>query len=300
MSKHELQILVTSGAYFEGPRWREGLWYVSDLYRKGIFTYTADGKEEQIVALEHQPSGLGFLPGGDLIYVSQEDHIVYRRTPDGSTAVHADVSEHCIGDLNDLVVDDRGYAYAGYFGFDPFAGEAPAKAAVIRIDPDGRHAVAAADLVFPNGSVITPDGATLIVGEGLAGRYTAFPIGQNGELGERRTWAALSGEPDMSSLEALLSGLDVILDGCCLDAEGAIWAADPKNARAIRIREGGEILDEVRAADGQNVFACMLGGEDGRTLLLCVAPGLVDNDRLGSLAATLQTTRVDVPHAGRP
>ena len=283
MSKHELQILVTSGAYFEGPRWREGLWYVSDLYRKGIFTYTPDGKEEQIVALEHQPSGLGFLPGGDLIYVSQEDHIVYRRTPDGSTAVHADVSEHCIGDLNDLVVDDRGYAYAGYFGFDPFAGEAPAKAAVIRIDPDGRHAVAAADLVFPNGSVITPDGATLTVGEGLAGRYTAFPIAQ-----VRR------------SLEALLSGLDVILDGCCLDAEGAIWAADPKNARAIRIREGGEILDEVRAADGQNVFACMLGGEDGRTLLLCVAPGLVDNDRLGSLAATLQTTRVDVPHAGRP
>jgi sugar lactone lactonase YvrE len=297
---HELHTLATGGAYFEAPRWRDGLWWVSDLYRKGIFTYTPAGKEEQVVALEHQPSGLGFLPDGSLLYVSQQDHIVYRRTPNGTTTVHADVSEHCVGDLNDLVVDDRGNAYAGYFGFDPFAGETPALAGVVLIRPDGSHTLAAGDLVFPNGAVLTEDGRSLIVGEGLAGRYTAFPVEDDGTLGERRTWAALSKEPDMSSFEALLGGLDLILDGCCLDAEGAIWAADPKNARALRIREGGEILDVVRVAEGQNVFACMLGGDDGRTLLLCVAPGLVDNDRLGGLRATLQTTRVEVPHVGRP
>jgi sugar lactone lactonase YvrE len=300
MTEHELQVLATGGAYFEGPRWHDGAWWVSDLYRKGIFTYTPAGKEEQIVALEHQPSGLGFLPDGDLLYVSQEDHIVYRRKPDGTTTVHADVSEHCIGDLNDMVVDDRGYAYVGYFGFDPFANDKPVPAAVIRIDPDGKHAVAAKDVLFPNGSVITPDGRTLIVGEGLAGNYIAFTIEENGELSDRRVWASLSKEPDPSSIGALLESLDVILDGCALDAEGAIWAADPKNARAIRIREGGEIVDQVLAPKDQNIFACMLGGEDGRTLLLCVAPGLRDNDRLGDLSATLLTTRVAIPHAGRP
>ena len=109
---------------------------------------------------------------------------------------------------------------------------------MIRIDADGKHAVAASDLMFPNGAVITDDGAMLIVGESFGGRYTAFRIGERGELGQRRTWATLSSEPDVSSFEALLGSLDVIVDGCCLDAEGAIWAADPKNARAIRIREG--------------------------------------------------------------
>lgn len=297
---YELHTLATGGAYFEGPRWHDGKWWVSDLYRKAVYTYTTEGKEEQIAALQHQPSGLGFLPDGSLLYVSQEDHLVYRREPDGTTSVHADVAEHCRGDLNDLVVDERGYGYAGFFGFDPFAGEAPGKAAVIGIDPEGNHRVAADDLLFPNGSVITPDGRTLIVGEGLAGRYTAFTIEDDGSLTGRRTWARLSKDPDLSSFEALLGGLELILDGCCLDAEGLIWAADPKNARAIRIREGGEIVDMITAPAGQNIFACMLGGDDGRTMLLCLAPGLVDNDRLGGLAATLMTTTVAVPHAGRP
>jgi len=296
----DLITLATGGAYFEGPRWRDGRWWVSDLYRKGIYTYTPEGVEEQIVELEHQPSGLGFLPDGSLVYVSQQDHIVHRRSPDGSTSVHADVSEHCAGDLNDMVVDTRGNAYVGYFGFDPFAGEAPAPAGVIHIRPDGTHTLAASNVIFPNGSVITEDGKTLIVGEGLAGRYTAFPINEDGSLGERRPWATLSAAPDMSSFESLMAGLDLILDGCTLDAEGAIWAADPKNARAIRVREGGELVDEIPGADGQNVFACMLGGDDGRTLLLCLAPGLVDNDRLGGLAATLATVRVAVPHTGKP
>jgi sugar lactone lactonase YvrE len=96
---------------------------VPDLYRKGIYTGTPEGLEELVVELEHRPSGLGFLPDGSLLYVSQEDHRIHRRASDGTTTLHADVSEHCVGDLNDMVVDARGYAYFGYFGFDPFAGE---------------------------------------------------------------------------------------------------------------------------------------------------------------------------------
>ncbi|MFE3059942.1 SMP-30/gluconolactonase/LRE family protein [Nocardia sp. NPDC059239] len=300
MTDYTLQTLAAGGAYFEGPRWHEGLWWVSDLYRKGVYTYSPEGKEELIVGLEHQPSGLGFLPDGSLLFVSQEDHIVYRRDVGGTVSVHADVSEHCVGDLNELVVDRKGNAYAGFFGFDPFAGEAPKTAGIILIRPDGSHALVAKDLIFPNGTVISADGRTLIVGEGLAGRYTAFTIEDDGSLADRRTWAKLSADPDLSTFESLLGSIDIILDGCCLDAEGAIWAADPKNARVVRIRQGGEIVDAVHAPEGQNIFACMLGGEDGRTLLLCMAPGLVDNDRLGGLAATLQTVRVEVPHAGLP
>ncbi|MFF2847660.1 SMP-30/gluconolactonase/LRE family protein [Streptomyces sp. NPDC058001] len=300
MADHVLTTLATGGAYFEAPRWHDGRWWVSDLYRKGIYTYTTAGEEEQIVALEHQPSGLGFMPDGSLLYVSQEDQRIYRRADDGTVTLHADLSEHCVGDLNDLVVDERGYAYAGYFGFNPFAAEKPAKAGVIGVDPRGGHRLAADDLLFPNGSVITADGRTLIVGEGMAGAYTAFPIEDDGSLGPRRTWAALSKAPDMASFQALLTSLDVLVDGCCLDAEGMLWSADVQNARVIRVREGGDIVDEIKAPEGHNIFACMLGGHDGRTLLLCVAPGLVDNDRLGGLAATLQTVQVAVPGAGRP
>ncbi|MFE5709128.1 SMP-30/gluconolactonase/LRE family protein [Rhodococcus koreensis] len=296
----ELTVLAKGGAYFEAPRWHNGVWWTSDLYRKGIFTYTPEGKEEKILELEHQPSGLGWLPDGSLLFVSQEDHKVYKRTEGGVVSLHADVSEHCTGDLNDMVVDGKGRAFVGHFGFDPFAGGPPKAASVIRIDPDGRHEVVAEDLMFPNGSVITDDDRTLIVGEGMAGKYTAFTINEDGSLSDRRDWATLSSPPNMNSFAELMTEIDVIFDGCCIDAEGAIWAADPKNAKCLRIREGGEVVEEISAPEGQNIFACMLGGEDGRTLLLCVAPGLVDNDRLGDLAGTLRTVQVEVPGAGRP
>lgn len=296
-----LTLLASGGAYFEAPRWRDGRWWVSDLYRKEILTYTSDGVEASVTTLDDQPSGLGFLADGSLLYVAQAKQIIYRRSPDGSTTIHADLTSAGVGHLNDLVVDDRGYAYAGFFGFDPFADEKPASATLVCVKPNGEFFVAADDLWFPNGSVITEDGSTLIVGESLAGRYTAFDIAEDGSLTNRRPWAVMCDLGDTSSTaSALLASTAVIPDGCCLDAEGAIWFADIKGCRAVRVAEGGEILDVIPAPEGQNIFACMLGGEDGRTLLLCVAPGMRDNDRIDALAATLRTTKVAAPAAGRP
>jgi hypothetical protein len=47
--------------------------------------------------------------------------------------------------------------------------------------------------------------------------------------------------------------------------------ADPARNRAIRVLPGGVVTDVVEA--DAEVFACVLGGADGRTLFLCVAPG---------------------------
>jgi sugar lactone lactonase YvrE len=296
----ELTVLASGGAYFEAPRWHDGMWWTSDLYRKAIFSYSVEGREDKVLDLEHQPSGLGWLPDRTLLFVTQEDHRVWKRTEEGPVELHADIAEHCTGDLNDMVVDESGRAFVGHSGFDVFGREVPKTASMIRIDPDGSHAVVAEDLMFPNGCVITDDGRTLIVGEGMAGKYTAFTIADDGSLSDRRAWATLSRPPNMTSFPDLMRDIDVVFDGCRLDAEGAIWAADAKNARCVRIREGGEILDEIPAPPGQNIFACMLGGAGRRTLLLCVAPGRASNGRLSGLEATLQTTHVNVPGAGKP
>src|SRR5436305_1160907 len=131
MADRELQILTTDGAYYDAPRWHDGLWWVAGRYRKGIYTVTPQGKQDQI-----------------------------------------------------------------------------------------------------------------------------------GSLGVRRAWAPRQKATDSSSFQAVLASLDVLVDGCCLDAEGMIWAADVNNARVIRVREGGEIVEEIKAPEGQIIFACMLGGHD--------------------------------------
>ena len=285
MAGRKLTTLLEGGAFFEGPRWHDGRWWVSDFYRRTVSTVDIGGREEVVLEVPGQPSGTGWMPDGSLLVVSQTDHRILRRSPAGEVTEHADLSALTAFHLNDMVVDAQGRAYVGHFGFDLMNGADPAPTTLIRVDPDGAAEVVADDLWFPNGTVISPDGATLIVGETFGARYTAFTIAGDGSLTERRVWAEMEGYAP---------------DGCALDADGHIWSADGVGERAGRIAPGGEIVEEVRAPDGLGVFACMLGGEDGRTLLLCAAPDFLEHRRRDKREAVLLTTTVDVPHAGLP
>lgn len=300
MGEHTLNTLAEGGAFFEGPRWHDGRWWVSDFYRHGVYTYDTGGKEELILTVENQPSGLGWLPDGSLLVVSMKDHRLLRHSTDGTVDELADLSEHCGGHLNDMVVDGQGRAWIGNFGFDLMAVADPQTTTLVRVDPDGSVTLAADDVAFPNGSVVTPDGSTLIVGETLGCCYTAWTIADDGTLTDRREWAQLAPRPTMGPFAEMLPQVTVGPDGCCLDAEGHIWSADALGRRCIRIAPGGDIVDEITAPGGLSIFACMLGGEDGRTLLLCAAPDYFEQNRSVAREAVLLTTTVDVPHAGLP
>ncbi len=228
-----------------------------------------------------------------------KDHRVLRYA-EGTLSTHADLTEHCGGHLNDLVVTDTGQVFVGDFGFDLMGGGDARTASLKRVDPDGTVSVAAEGLQFPNGMVITPDGGTLVVAETLGNRCTAFDLGADGTLGDRRVWASFGPEVTGRTTEEVLGQLTVAPDGCALDAEEHVWAADGIGGRVVRVAEGGAIVDEVAAPEGLGVFACMLGGEDGRTLLMCCAPDFYEHTRAPVREAVLVATEVDVPHAGRP
>ncbi|MGH9117450.1 MAG: SMP-30/gluconolactonase/LRE family protein [Acidimicrobiales bacterium] len=299
MTDHDLNPLIDGGSFFEGPRWRDDRWWVSDFYRHLVLAVSPDGTTETVMTVDGQPSGLGWLPDGSLLVVSMKDHVVLRRSVDGVVDVHADLSKLAGGHLNDMVVSARGHAYVGNFGFDLMAGGQPATTVLVRVAPDGGVTVEADDMWFPNGSVITP-GDRLIVGESLGCRYTAFTIAADGSLTDRRVWAQLAPTPELGTFAEMLPNVKVAPDGCALDAEGQIWAADALGARVIRVAEGGAITDEIAAPPGMGLFACMLGGPDGRTLLLCAAPDFAEHLRSETREAVLFTTTVEVPHAGLP
>ena len=278
-----MRTLLGGGSFFESPRWHDGRWWVSDFFRKVVLAVDERGRAEEIARVEGQPSGLGRLPDGTLLVVSMLDRRVLR-VPDLS--VHADLGELCDWPANDMVVATDGRAYVGNVGFDLDGGE-PTPTRLVLIDPDGSAAAVAEDLLCPNGSVITPGGRTLIVGETYGRRYTAFTIAADGSLANRRVWADLR-------------AARIWPDGCALDADGCIWGADAAHGRCCRIAEGGEVLDEIALPEGLRCFACMLGGEDGQTLILCAAPDYNARLRSESREAVLLTTEVAVPHAGLP
>lgn len=291
--------ILLSGIHFgEGPRWHLGRLWFSDFYAHAICSVGEGGDLRTELQWDERTSGLGWLPGGDLLFVSMDRRALYRWNGSDAPTLHADLSSVHAFLSNDMVVDAEGRAYVGNFGFDlhhelrtrdtmeVFADHPTASLALVQ--PDGSVEEAAAGLHFPNGSVITPDGRTLIVGETLSASLTAFTIGADGRLSDRRPWAVTMTDPAAPRVP----------DGICLDAEGAIWIANPTAAECVRIAEGGTVLEVVET--GQPCFACMLGGENGRTLFMMTAPTsdneTVSAERLGRI----EVSQVTVPHAGRP
>jgi sugar lactone lactonase YvrE len=299
MTKRQIRTVLEGGSYFEGPRWHEDSWWVSDFYRRTVSTVTPDGTETVVLEVEHQPSGLGWLPDGSLVVSSMKDHRLLTVT-DGTVSTLADLTEHCGGHLNDLIVDSGGHVFVGDLAFDLMGGGTPSPTSLKRVDPDGTVTVVAEDMRTPNGMAITPDGGTLLVGETLGNRVTAFDLAPDGSLSNRRVWAKFGPEPTGGSIGEVIGELDVAADGCSLDAEGHLWVADGKNGRVVRVAPGGAIVEQIAAPDGLGTFACQLGGEDGRTLLLCCAPDFFEHTRAPVREGVLLATEVDVPHAGLP
>ncbi len=299
MAERTLTTLFEGGGFFEGPRWHDGTWWVSDFYRHTVSRISTDGTEEVVVEVAAQPSGLGWLPDGSLVIASMKDHKLLRFA-DGELSELADLDAHVGGHVNDLVTDANGHTFVGNFGFDLMGGAKPEPADLVRVDPDGAVTVAATGLYFPNGTVITPDGSTLIVGETTGNRYTAFSLAADGTLSDRRVWAEFGRVPEAETFSEGIGQITVAPDGCTLDAEMHIWAADALGNRCARVAEGGEIVESIAAPEGLGVYACQLGGPNGTTLLMCCAPDFFEHNRSVAREAVLVTTEVEVPHAGLP
>jgi sugar lactone lactonase YvrE len=238
------RILIDNLCFGEGPRWRDDALWLSDMHDRRVLKLQPDGRAETIVQLQDdEPSGLGWLPNGDLLIVSMRKRQLLRF--DGNQLdVHADLGELATWYCNDMVVDAAGRAYVGNFGFDLHNDAEPRPAELIRVDPDGTATVEDDEVMFPNGTVITPDGGTLIVGESFGGCLTAYDIAADGSLSNKRLWARLP--------------RGAVPDGICLDVEGGIWSASPTSNECIRQVEGGEVTHRIDL--GRGAFACMIGG----------------------------------------
>lgn len=278
-----MNVIAEGFAFLEGPRWHDGRLFFSDMHGHAVFAWSEAGGIEKIVEVTGRPSGLGWDLQGRMLIVSMEDRSLLR-LENGELSRIADLSEIATWDTNDMVVDARGGAYVGNFGAS-IEGEIsePTPARLAYVDPTGAVRAVAEDLLFPNGSVITPDGRTLVVGETWGARLTAFDIAEDGTLSGRRVWAQLDGR---------------FPDGCCLDAEGAIWVASPPTNDFVRVREGGEITDTI--AVDRMAIACVLGGDDGKTLFLLTSQTTSGENANELRSARIEAHRVEVPSGNSP
>lgn len=279
----EPQLLLGDLVIGESPRWHEDRLWFANWGAGEIVAVDLAGNAEVVAP---GPPGLGWsidwLPDGRLLVTGDG---LTRIEPDGSRVSHADLSGLGVGGFNELVVDGRGNVYVnGGTDFHPGEGKAPGIIALVT--PGGAVRQVADGIAFPNGMAVTPDNATLIVAESFAGRLTAFDIAGDGGLSNRRVWADGVGP-----------------DGICVDAGGAVWTGVGSFAENLvgRVRDGGEVLERVRI--GAPCFACMLGGEDGRTLFMLTADWRIDQgfeDNIARLTTGPRTGRLLTATAPEP
>jgi sugar lactone lactonase YvrE len=301
MSASKNRVLADGFTFAEGPRWYDGALWVADQHAHQVSRVELDGKKTVVAKFNDMPSGLGFLPDGSLLVATMRDRMILR-VQDGKTSVHADLTDVAMGFfnpevhtgwINDMVTDGQGRTYVGHrrgrYGLSP-----DLRGWVILVQPDGSHYVVAEDVIGPNGSAITPDGRTLVVAESQGKKLSAWTIEEDGSLFDRRVFAELDKEPD----------------GICLDAEGAVWVAQPSEGAFIRVREGGEVVDSVEVeVEKGHPIACALGGEDRKTLYMIVTDmhGTVVSDQRTAAddvnsksESHVEMVEVSVPGAGWP
>ena len=259
----EPTLLVAGPGLVESPRWHDGRLWFADWTAGEILALGEDGATSVVARAAAPPLSFDFAADGAMLILAAGQSALLRRAPGGAIRPFADLGGT---GWNEIVVDGRGNAYVN-------------GPQLLRVTPDGRVSVEAADFAFPNGMAVTPDNRTLILAESHARRLTAFDIADDGRLSRRRVWADLDGPPD----------------GICIDATGAVWYADVPNACCRRVREGGEVVGEVKLDRGG--FACVLGGPERRTLYITAASWF-GMDRMAEMGGTGRVFATPAPAAG--
>lgn len=280
---YETALLADGFSFLEGPRWRDGYLFVSDMRADAVFKVDEKGVSSRVADLSDWPSGLGFLPDGSLLVVGMHGKQVHR-VSGGIVEPYCDLGGLVAAPLNDMVVTPQGRAYVGDIGYDFYAGEPLAPGNITLIDVDGKARRVASGLSSPNGMVMRPDGRTLCVSESFGHRLVEFDCDEAGELSNPRTLIELPGE---------------VPDGICLDAEGNIWAACYLGRRFVQIDRKGRIIGEISIQD-RNAVACQLGGADGRSLFCLTYTGTYEQMAAGFPASQIEVVQVDIAAGGSP
>ena len=279
--------LVGGLAFPEAPRWHDGALWCSDIYGGVVRRIDV---ERGSIEVPDDPSGLGWLADGRLLVVAMQARALLRLDEGGFTT-HADLSTFAPWPCNDMVVAADGTAYVGHFGWDRAGQSTPeAPASVLRVKPDGTVDEVASPMIFPNGMALTPDGRTLIIAESRASRLTAVTVRDDGTLADRRVFASIEPAPGCPMAPP---------DGICIDAEGAVWMAEPVGRRVLRVLDGGAVTHTLRI-DGDAPLACVLGGADRRTLCVASAAVFERDEARASGSGRISVVRVEVPGVGTP
>jgi len=275
--------VLDGGRYFEGPRWHAGrLWFV-DCMQRILLSLAPSGERRQHAKFDDDtPCGLGVMPDGKIVVLT-----MFRKRlmtyADGQLLPYADLSGIAAGTIDDMIVDGLGRAYVGDLGFDlPPPPDRGPVGRIILVMPDGATRVVADGLRFPNGIAVSADNRRLVVAEMDGACLAEYDIEADGSLSFRSRFGNMKAP-----------------DGICLDREGAVWVASFDEDAFIRVDRDGRELQRIDVP-GRRAIACVLGGQQRRTLFCLSAATSHEELRQRKSSARIDVIDVVIPGDGYP
>lgn len=265
-----MQTLTAGWQFLEGLWWRDGRFWLVDCFGGKVIAVTPEGETETVFTHDGTISSIGWRADGEMVFVAMLDSKLHRVTAEGHEQI-ADLAQAQRGIPNDMITDAAGRCYIGTMGFNIQGGEPFAPGAILRVDPDGSVSIAADGLLFPNGMAFLDGGSTLVVAETFGQRLTAFTVGDDGSLSDRRIWATFGPPIDTPDLGAFIPTMVLGPDGIADGPDGSIWVSDPFGRQVVLVAPGGEIVKRHAVEQGMAAYSCVMGGADGSKLAVCLA-----------------------------
>ncbi|MEO6378729.1 MAG: SMP-30/gluconolactonase/LRE family protein [Caulobacteraceae bacterium] len=255
---------VASGFGFtEGPMWRDGRLWFSDLTGNKVLATTPDGKVDLL--LDHGgglPSITGFKgpnamvtePDGSVLLAQHGARRIVRLGKDMSgTPLITEYQGKKLNSPNDMVLGPDG---ALWFTDPPFGLDDQDKSPQKEQAFNGVYRYAGGtvtamitDMARPNGIAFSPDGKTLYVSNSAPDMHVRqYDVGPNGALSNRRTFISYPGAPG-----------DDVPDGLKVDQAGNVWSTGPGGIRIIS--PAGKVLGQIKLPEVAANLAWALGGE---------------------------------------
>ncbi len=265
----------------EVPYWdsRSQLLWWSDIQGHRLLSFDPETGGETIHNL---PSMAGLIAGrltGGLVLGLEDGLYAFDQEQGLGTCLLQVEPDQPLTRINDGNPDPHGRLW---FGTMDKTGQFLPIGSLYRLGLDGAlHRIG--DARIPNGIDFSPDGRCFYIAETHERRVYVYDHDlATGSIGPARVlFQTAEGEAP---------------DGCCVDAEGALWIAIVGGGRIERRLPDGT-LDTVIELPTARPTMPILGGRDGRTMFITSQRRLLSLDALkhDKLAGDLLAVRVDVP-----
>ena len=253
-----IEKIATGFQFADGPVWspRDGALYFSDTPQNRIFRVTPgiDSSHQPPAVLVRSeangPKGNALDAQGRVYTCESHTRRIVRTAGKGKIEVLADQFEgKHFNAPNDLVIRKDGHVF---FTDPAFSKEADSREldfyGVFQITPKGEVSVIAKPKGRPNGIALSPDGKTMYVANSDAHSVSAFDLDHSG--------AAANGH-------LLISNIEGVPDGLCLDDHGNIYVA----AKWLYVFDAaGKPLKHIEISEKPS--GCTFGGADLKTLFV--------------------------------